>query len=76
MEQLFDFLTRLGEVVVGIIAAVLILILLFGLLIELIDWLIVDPIKRARQTESPEEDTKPATKQINLPQSGAPRDVR
>lgn len=48
MNTLFDFLARFGEVTVGIIAFVCVMLFLIVLIIELVDFLIVDPIKRSQ----------------------------
>lgn len=74
MEHVFDVLSRLGEVTLGLVAAIFWFIVIVGILIELVDFLIVDPIRRTRQLV-PEDEPTPVRKQINLPQSGADRDV-
>lgn len=75
LHNLQDFLVTLGQVTLGIVALIFWVIVIIGLLIELIDFLIVDPIRRTRQPVEDDE-PKPVRKQIDLPQSGAPRDVR
>lgn len=74
MEQVFDVLSRIGEVTLGIIATIFWLLVIGIILIELVDFLIVDPIRRTRQPV-PEDEPTPVRKQIDLPQKGAPRDV-
>jgi uncharacterized protein (DUF2062 family) len=57
MEQAFDFFARLGEVVIGMLVGALIAVLIIIVIIELFDFLIVDPINRNKTTDkSPEED--------------------
>lgn len=54
MKQLFDSFARLGDVAFGIIIAFALLVLAGLVFIEIIDFLFVDPIKRAQKTPTSE----------------------
>ena len=57
MEQVFNFFARLGDVALGVFVAVCLLIIVLAAIIEIIDFLIVDPIKRSHhKAESVDEE--------------------
>lgn len=56
MEQVFDFLARLGDVMLGIIMFILLVLLALVVLIEIVDFLFVDPIRRSTEEPQKNED--------------------
>ena len=54
MEQLLDFLVRLGEVTLGIVAAIIWIVIAFAVIIEIVDFLVVDPLRRKTDAETTE----------------------
>ena len=51
MDTVLDFFVRTGDITVGVLAALLILVIILAGIIEVIDFLIVDPINRKRSSE-------------------------
>lgn len=54
MQQLLDFFVRVGDVTLGILFTIIWIALLIIIIIEIIDFLIVDPIRRTRQNDDNE----------------------
>lgn len=64
MEHTFDFLARLGDIAMGVVALLLLLGVVFVILIEVLDFLIVDPLRKAAE-RSAEERTNESLKEDN-----------
>ena len=49
MGEIFDILTRIGQIGVGVVFVLLVIAGIIVFFIELIDWLVVDPVLEARE---------------------------